>query len=117
MPISDTLFHFLLDAKGSRLQAIQKATDARLHMNSKEKYVEISGLQTHVEAAKEAIAKAEQEMVDQTVTIPVTDAQLDMLMKLMDVFQNDELMEKFKAVDNYEDYYKLIEEAQLNIEG
>ena len=81
MPISDTLFHFLLDAKGSRLQAIQKATDARLHMNSKEKYVEISGLQTHVEAAKEAIAKAEQEMVDQTVTIPVTDAQLDMLMK------------------------------------
>jgi len=43
--------------------------------------------------------------------------QLDMLMKLMDVFQNDELMEKFKAVDNYEDYYKLIEEAQLNIEG
>ena len=43
--------------------------------------------------------------------------QLDMLMKLMDVFQNDELMEKFKAVDNYEDYYKLIEEAGLNIEG
>ena len=43
--------------------------------------------------------------------------QLDMLMKLMDVFQNDELMEKFKNVDNYEDYYALIEEAGLNIEG
>ena len=43
--------------------------------------------------------------------------QLDMLMKLMDVFQNDELMEKFKAVDNFEDYYKLIEEAGLNLEG
>lgn len=43
--------------------------------------------------------------------------QLDMLMKLMDVFQNDELMEKFKAVDNFDDYYKLIEEAGLNIEG
>ena len=43
--------------------------------------------------------------------------QLDMLMKLMDVFQNDELMEKFKAVDNFEVYYKLIEEAGLNLEG
>ena len=43
--------------------------------------------------------------------------QLDMLMKLMDVFQNDELMDKFKAVDNYEDYYRLIEEAGLKLEG
>ena len=43
--------------------------------------------------------------------------QLDMLMKLMDVFQNDDLMERFKAVDNFEDYYKLIEEAGLNLEG
>jgi PTS system galactitol-specific IIA component len=43
--------------------------------------------------------------------------QLDMLMKLMDVFQNDELMEKFRNVDNYEDYYRLIEEAGLNMEG
>lgn len=42
--------------------------------------------------------------------------QLDMLMKLMDMFQNDELMEKFAAVDNYEDYYRLIEEAGLNTE-
>ena len=81
MAISETLFHFLLDAKGSRLQTIQKTTDARLHMNSKETCVEISGLQSHVEAAKEAIAKAEQEMVDQTVTIPATAAQLEMLMK------------------------------------
>ena len=43
--------------------------------------------------------------------------QLDMLMKLMDVLQNDELMEKFRNVDNYEDYYRLIEEAGLNTEG
>ena len=43
--------------------------------------------------------------------------QLDMLMKLMDVFQNDDLMDRFAAVDNFDDYYKLIEEAGLNIEG
>ncbi len=42
--------------------------------------------------------------------------QLDMLMKLMDAFQDAELMEEFSKVDNYEDYYKLIEKAGLNIE-
>jgi galactitol PTS system EIIA component len=40
--------------------------------------------------------------------------QIDMLMKLMDMFQNDDLMDRFAAVDNYEDYFKLIEEAGLN---
>lgn len=40
--------------------------------------------------------------------------QLEMLQKLMDIFQNDDLMDKFAAVDNYEDYYKLVEEAGLN---
>ncbi|MBQ1900598.1 MAG: PTS sugar transporter subunit IIA [Erysipelotrichaceae bacterium] len=43
--------------------------------------------------------------------------QMDMLMKLMDVFQNDELMERFKAVDNYEEYMGLIKEAGLDLEG
>lgn len=42
--------------------------------------------------------------------------QLNMLMKLMDAFQNDELMEKFEAVDNFDDYYKLIEESGLDLE-
>ena len=42
--------------------------------------------------------------------------QLNMLMKLMDSFQNDELMEKFEAVDNFDDYYKLIEESGLDLE-
>lgn len=41
--------------------------------------------------------------------------QLDMLMKLMDVFQDNELMEKFSKVDNYEDYYALIKEAGLDL--
>ena len=81
MSVSATLFHFLLDNKGSRLQTIQKSTDARLHMNSKEMCVEISGLQSSVDAAKEAIVKAEQEMIDQTVILPATAAQLEMLLK------------------------------------
>ncbi|MBR5755553.1 MAG: PTS sugar transporter subunit IIA [Erysipelotrichaceae bacterium] len=42
--------------------------------------------------------------------------QLDMLMKLMDVFQNNDLMDRFAKVDNFEDYYALIEEAGLNLE-
>ncbi len=41
--------------------------------------------------------------------------QLDMLMKLMDVFQNDELMEKFRNVEDFEEYYKLVEEAGLDL--
>lgn len=43
--------------------------------------------------------------------------QLDMLMKLMDMFQNDDLMERFAKVDNYDDYYNLILEAGLNSKG
>ena len=43
--------------------------------------------------------------------------QLDMLMKLMDAFQNDELMEKFAAADNFDDYYSLIKESGLDLEG
>ena len=42
--------------------------------------------------------------------------QLDMLMKLMDVFQNDDLVERFYNVTNYEDFYALLEEAKLDIE-
>ena len=42
--------------------------------------------------------------------------QLDMLMKLMDAFQNDELMEKFAAADNFDDYYSLIKESGLDLE-
>ncbi len=41
--------------------------------------------------------------------------QLDMLMKLMDVFQNDELMEKFRNVEDFEEYYELVEEAGLDL--
>ena len=43
--------------------------------------------------------------------------QLDMLMKLMDMFQNDDLMDRFAKVDNYEDFYSLIIEAGLNTKG
>ena len=42
--------------------------------------------------------------------------QLEMLTKLMDAFQNDELMDKFSKVDNYDDFYELIKEAKLDIE-
>ena len=81
MTLSESLFYFLLDARGSRLQTIQKATNTRLHMDSSKKCVEIKGLQACVEAAKEAIGKAEQEMIDQTVVIPATAAQLEILIK------------------------------------
>lgn len=41
--------------------------------------------------------------------------QMDMLVKLMDVFQNDDLMDRFAKCDNFEEYYKLIEEAGLDL--
>ena len=42
--------------------------------------------------------------------------QLEMLTKLMDVFQNDELMEKFVNVDSFEDFYELIKESGIDEE-
>lgn len=42
--------------------------------------------------------------------------QLDMLMKLMDAFQNDELIDRFYAADNYDDFFELIKEAKLDLE-
>ena len=42
--------------------------------------------------------------------------QLDMLMKLMDAFQNDELIDRFYAAENYEDFSELIKEAKLDLE-
>ena len=42
--------------------------------------------------------------------------QLEMLTKLMDAFQNDELMEKFYEADNYDDFFALIKEAKLDLE-
>ena len=41
--------------------------------------------------------------------------QLEMLTRLMDVFQNDELMERFAKVDDYDDFFELIKEAGLDI--
>ena len=41
--------------------------------------------------------------------------QLEMLTRLMDVFQNDELMERFAQVDDYDTFYDLIKEAGLDI--
>ena len=42
--------------------------------------------------------------------------QLDMLMKLLDAFQNDELIDRFYAAENYEDFFELIKEAKLDLE-
>ena len=41
--------------------------------------------------------------------------QLEMLTRLMDVFQNDELMDRFAKVDDYDDFFELIKEAGLDI--
>ena len=42
--------------------------------------------------------------------------QLEMLMKLMDLFQNDELVEKFYNCSSYDEFYELIKEAGLDLE-
>lgn len=42
--------------------------------------------------------------------------QLEMLTKLMDLFQNDELVEKFTKVQDYESFYALIEESGLDLD-
>ena len=42
--------------------------------------------------------------------------QLEMLQKLMDVFQNDDLLDRFASVDNYDDFYKLCVEAGLDLD-
>lgn len=80
MPVSEALFRFLLDNKGQRLQTIQKTTLARLHMERTTVSVQVSGLQAHMEAARTAIEQANQEMTNQTVVLPATAAQIDVLM-------------------------------------
>ena len=42
--------------------------------------------------------------------------QLEMLTRLMDLFQNDELVEKFYHSQNYDEFYALIKEAGLDLE-
>lgn len=40
--------------------------------------------------------------------------QLDMLMKLMDVFQNDEIMERLSKTNNFDELYTIIKEVGLD---
>ncbi len=46
-------------------------------------------------------------------TMTKTKDQLDMMMKFMETFKNDELMDRFMKVNDFEGYYRLIEEADL----
>ena len=46
-------------------------------------------------------------------TMTETKDQLDMMMKFMETFKNDELMDRFMKVNDFEEYCRLIEEADL----
>lgn len=82
----------------------------------------VNRMQLGFMSLKEPVKFVNMENMDDTVDVKMMvmmalkepHQQLDMLMKLMDVFQNDELLEKLYAVNNYDEFYKLIEEAGLN---
>ena len=45
MPLTETLFHFLLEEKGKRLQTLQTDSHARLHLERSPLGVTVSGVQ------------------------------------------------------------------------
>lgn len=83
----------------------------------------VNRMQLGFMSLKEPVEFVNMEDMDDTVQVKMMfmmalkepHQQLEMLMKLMDVFQNDKLLEELYAVDNFEDFYKLIEEAGLNV--
>ena len=55
VPLTETLFHFLLEEKGKRLQTLQTDSHARLHLERSPLGVTVSGVQEAVAAAKTAL--------------------------------------------------------------
>ena len=81
VPLTETLFHFLLEEKGKRLQTLQTDSHARLHLERSPLGVTVSGVQEAVTAAKTALEAMTQTVETMTESVPVTSAQVERLLE------------------------------------
>ena len=81
VPLTETLFHFLLEEKGKRLQTLQTDSHARLHLERSPLGVTVSGVQEAVTAAKTALEAMTQTVETMTESVPVTSAQVERLLQ------------------------------------
>ena len=81
VPLTETLFHFLLEEKGKRLQTLQADSHARLHLERSPLDVTVSGVQEAVAAAKTALEAMTATVAAMTETVPVSAAQMERLLE------------------------------------
>lgn len=81
MPLTETLFHFLLEEKGKRLKSLQTESHARLHLERSPLGVTVSGVQEAVTAGVAALAELAKTVESMTETVSVTSAQLERLLE------------------------------------
>ena len=81
VPLTETLFYFLLEEKGKRLQTLQTDSHARLHLERSPLGVTVSGVQEAVIAAKTALEAMTQTVETMTESVPVTSAQVERLLE------------------------------------
>ena len=80
IPVSERLFHYLLEEKGKRVQKIQQTSHARVRMERSPCGVVVSGTKDAVEAAMEGLKATEKELMEASVEMEVSEAQIDMLL-------------------------------------
>lgn len=80
LPVSERLFHYLLEEKGKRVQKMQQSSHARVRMERSPWSMVVSGTKDAVEAAKESLKEMEKELEEKSVEMEVSEAQIDMLM-------------------------------------
>ena len=81
VPLTETLFHYLLEEKGARLQKLQAESHARLHLERSPMGVTVSGVQTAVDAGVAALATLAESVEAMTESVSVTSAQMERLLE------------------------------------
>lgn len=81
MPLTETLFRFLLEEKGKRLKTLQTESHARLHLERSPLGVTVSGVQEAVVAGVAALAELAKTVESMTETVSVTSAQMERLLE------------------------------------
>ena len=80
IPVSERLFRYLFEEKGKRVQKIQQTSHARVRMERSPYSVVVSGTKDAVEAAMESLKATEKELLEASVEMEVSEAQIGMLL-------------------------------------
>jgi len=80
IPVSERLFRYLFEEKGKRVQKIQQTSHARVRMERSPYSVVVSGTKDAVETAMESLKATEKELLEASVEMEVSEAQIGMLL-------------------------------------